>query len=39
MRNHDEHPHETIGKIIILYILVSNFIDRRWEEKIFCVEW
>jgi hypothetical protein len=34
MRDHEEHPHETKGKVIILYTLAVNLIDRRWEENI-----
>jgi hypothetical protein len=36
MRDHEEHPHETKDKVIMLNILAFNIIDRRWG-KILCI--
>jgi hypothetical protein len=33
------HPHRTTGKIIILCILIFTFLDSRWEDKSFWIEW
>jgi hypothetical protein len=35
MRNQVSHPYEETGKIIILYILIFRFSERRWEDKRF----
>jgi hypothetical protein len=32
------HPYKT-RKIILLYILIFMFLDRKLEEKSFCTEW
>ena len=32
------HPYKTRGKIIVLYILISQFLDSKLEDKIFCTE-
>jgi hypothetical protein len=32
------HPHRTIGKIIVLYILICMFLDSWWEDKRICTE-
>jgi hypothetical protein len=32
------HPHQTIGKTIILYILIFIFLDSKLEVKRFCTE-
>jgi len=33
------HPYKTIGKIIVLYILIFKILDSRLEDKRFCTEW
>jgi hypothetical protein len=32
------HPHKTTGKIMVLWILVSEVLERRWEDKLW-TEW
>jgi hypothetical protein len=32
------HPHQTAGKIIVLYILIFKFLDSILEDKILCTE-
>jgi len=32
------HPYKTIGKIIVLYILIFKFFDNNLEDKRFCTE-
>jgi hypothetical protein len=27
------HPHKTTGKIMVLYIFVFKFLERRWQDK------
>ena len=39
VNNQDSHPYKTIGKIIVLYILIFKFLDSNLEDKIFCTEW
>ena len=33
------HPYKTIGKIIVVYILIFILTDSKLEHKIFCTEW
>ena len=33
------HPYKTIGKIIVLCILIFKFLDSNLEDKRFCTEW
>jgi hypothetical protein len=35
VRDQVSHPYNTPGKIIVSYIFVFMFLDRRWEDKIF----
>jgi hypothetical protein len=33
LRYHVSHPYKTTGKIMVLYILIFKFIERRQEDK------
>jgi hypothetical protein len=33
------HPHKTTGKIIVFYILIFKFLERRREDKRYWTEW
>jgi len=38
VRDQVSHPHNTTGKITVLYILIFSFFDVRQESKIFWTE-
>jgi hypothetical protein len=35
VREQDSCPYKTTDKIIVLYVLILKFFDRRWKEKKF----
>jgi hypothetical protein len=39
IREQVSHPYRTTGKIIVLYILMFTFFDKRREDKMFWNEW
>jgi hypothetical protein len=38
-RDQVSHPYRTIGKIMVLYILIFKFFGSRWEDRRFWTEW
>jgi hypothetical protein len=33
VRDYVSHPYRTTGKIMVLYILIFTFFDKRWEAE------
>jgi len=33
VRDKVSHPNKTTGKVTVLYILITEFLEKRWEDK------
>jgi hypothetical protein len=39
VRDQVSHPYRTTNNIIVLYIIIFTFLDKRREDKRFCAQW
>jgi hypothetical protein len=39
VRDQVSHPYKITGRIIVLYIVTFNFLDKRWEDRRLWTEW